>query len=113
MTTAAARSAAANRPAAKPLAESLAVGDRGLLRCSGQCTQLCEMMDQTLNGISDLGFGVFAGDEEPQPRRRFIDRRVEDRLHVHDLHATILHLLGFDHEKLTPLAEAVKAAARA
>jgi hypothetical protein len=26
---------------------------------------------------------------------------VEGRLHVHDLHATILHLLGFDHEKLT------------
>ena len=24
-----------------------------------------------------------------------------DRVHVHDLHATILHLLGFDHEKLT------------
>jgi len=22
-------------------------------------------------------------------------------VHVHDLHATILHLLGFDHEKLT------------
>ncbi|MSU63780.1 MAG: DUF1501 domain-containing protein [Pedosphaera sp.] len=26
---------------------------------------------------------------------------VEDRAHVHDLHATILHLLGLDHEKLT------------
>ena len=26
---------------------------------------------------------------------------VEDRIHVHDLHATILHLLGFDHERLT------------
>ena len=25
---------------------------------------------------------------------------VEDRLHVHDLHATILHLLGLDHTKL-------------
>ena len=24
-----------------------------------------------------------------------------DRVHVHDLHATILHLLGFDHTKLT------------
>ena len=22
-------------------------------------------------------------------------------VHVHDLHATILHLLGFDHERLT------------
>jgi Protein of unknown function (DUF1501) len=26
---------------------------------------------------------------------------VLDRVHVHDLHATILHLLGLDHEKLT------------
>jgi hypothetical protein len=26
---------------------------------------------------------------------------VENRVHVHDLHATMLHLLGFDHEKLT------------
>jgi uncharacterized protein (DUF1501 family) len=26
---------------------------------------------------------------------------VEDRAHLHDLHATILHLLGFDHELLT------------
>src|SRR5262249_37734978 len=26
---------------------------------------------------------------------------VKDRVHVHDLHATILHLLGLDHEKLT------------
>jgi hypothetical protein len=26
---------------------------------------------------------------------------VNDRVHVHDLHATILHLLGFDHTKLT------------
>ncbi len=26
---------------------------------------------------------------------------VEDRVHVHDLHATILQLLGFDHTKLT------------
>jgi hypothetical protein len=31
----------------------------------------------------ELGFGV-----------------VENKVHVHDLHATILHLLGFDHEKL-------------
>jgi hypothetical protein len=28
-------------------------------------------------------------------------RAVEDRVHIHDLHATILHLLGIDHERLT------------
>ncbi|MFI5460362.1 MAG: DUF1501 domain-containing protein [Isosphaerales bacterium] len=26
---------------------------------------------------------------------------IHDKVHVHDLHATILHLMGFDHEKLT------------
>jgi arylsulfatase A-like enzyme len=26
---------------------------------------------------------------------------VENPVHVHDLHATILHLLGFDHTRLT------------
>jgi hypothetical protein len=28
-------------------------------------------------------------------------KAVENRVHVHDLHATMLHLLGFDHEKFT------------
>jgi hypothetical protein len=26
---------------------------------------------------------------------------VENKVHVHDLHATILHLMGLDHERLT------------
>jgi hypothetical protein len=26
---------------------------------------------------------------------------VQDKVHVHDLHATILHLMGLNHEKLT------------
>lgn len=38
----------------------------------------------TLGESDELGFNV-----------------VEDRVHVHDLHATLLHLLGFDHTKLT------------
>ena len=37
-----------------------------------------------LGETDELGFGV-----------------VDGKVHVHDLHATILHLLGFDHEKLT------------
>lgn len=38
-----------------------------------------------IHGETDeLGFGV-----------------VDGKLHVHDLHATILHLLGFDHQRLT------------
>jgi hypothetical protein len=38
----------------------------------------------SIGATDDLGFNV-----------------VEDKVHVHDLHATMLHLLGFDHEKLT------------
>jgi hypothetical protein len=38
----------------------------------------------TIGASDELGFNV-----------------VEDRVHVHDLHATLLHLLGFDHTKLT------------
>jgi hypothetical protein len=38
----------------------------------------------TLGASDELGFNV-----------------TEDRVHVHDLHATLLHLLGFDHTKLT------------
>ncbi len=38
----------------------------------------------TLGASDDLGFNV-----------------VKDQVHVHDLHATMLHLLGFDHKKLT------------
>ena len=28
-------------------------------------------------------------------------RATENRTHVHDLHATVLHLMGLDHERLT------------
>jgi hypothetical protein len=28
-------------------------------------------------------------------------RAAEDITHVHDIHATVLHLLGFNHKKLT------------
>jgi uncharacterized protein (DUF1501 family) len=38
----------------------------------------------TLGKTDDLGFNA-----------------VEDKVHVHDLQATILHLLGFDHTRLT------------
>jgi hypothetical protein len=26
---------------------------------------------------------------------------VQDKVHVHDLHATVLHLMGLNHERLT------------
>jgi hypothetical protein len=28
-------------------------------------------------------------------------RAMHDKVHIHDLHATILHLMGLDHTKLT------------
>jgi hypothetical protein len=28
-------------------------------------------------------------------------KAVENRTHVHDLHATVLHLMGLDHKRLT------------
>ena len=40
------------------------------------------------------GFAYGATDE-------FGHQAVQDRVHMHDLHATILHLMGLDHEKLT------------
>lgn len=40
------------------------------------------------------GFALGATDE-------FGHQAVEDKVHMHDLHATILHLLGLDHERLT------------
>ena len=39
---------------------------------------------QVVGKTDDLGFNV-----------------VEDKVHVHDLHATILHCLGLEHKRLT------------
>ena len=35
----------------------------------------------------------------------FAFRAVEDKVHVHDLHATMLSLMGLDHKRLTYLFE--------
>jgi arylsulfatase A-like enzyme len=40
------------------------------------------------------GFALGATDE-------FGHIAVENKVHMHDLHATLLHLMGLDHEKLT------------
>ena len=37
---------------------------------------------------------------------------IEDKVHIHDLHATILHLLGLDHERLTYRTEDTDPGAR-
>ncbi len=48
-----------------------------------------------LAGAGVKGGTIFGATDE------FGFRAVENKVHVHDLHATILHLLGFDHERLT------------
>jgi hypothetical protein len=58
--------------------------------------------DHNPYGFSTLfcGGGVSAG-RAVGTTDEFGLRAVEDPAHVHDLHATVLHLLGFDHKKLT------------
>ena len=41
------------------------------------------------------------GGRSTGPRTQFGAEAVTDKVHVHDLHATILRALGFDHTKLT------------
>ena len=46
------------------------------------------------------GGGVKGGMGTGRPTSSALPRR-KDAMHVHDLHATILHLLGINHERLT------------
>ena len=47
------------------------------------------------------GGGIKPGIDLRRDRRLLAINIVEDPVHVHDLHATILHLLGIDHKRLT------------
>jgi hypothetical protein len=53
------------------------------------------------------GFTVWLAGGGPKPgfafgaTDEFGHQAVQDKVHMHDLHATILHLLGLDHERLT------------
>ena len=50
-----------------------------------------------INGANSISyFGLTLGETD-----EFGFNATKDRVHVHDLHATILHLLGFDHTRLT------------
>jgi hypothetical protein len=52
-----------------------------------------------------LAGGAIKGGKVIGATDEFGFRSVEDRVHVHDLHATMLSLLGLDHRKLTYLFE--------
>ncbi len=58
--------------------------------------------DHNPNGFTIFlaGGGVKAGHAHGQTDE-FGYNAVSDKVHMHDLHATVLHLLGLDHEKLT------------
>ena len=47
------------------------------------------------------GGGVKRRPDLRRDRRARLCTPIENRVHVHDLHATILHLMGLDHERLT------------
>ena len=51
-------------------------------------------------GLLQAGAGVKGGTVYGATDE-FGARSVVDKVHIHDLHATILHALGFDHKKLT------------
>ena len=62
---------------------------------------------QTGRDHNHYGFSVFLagggvrGGHVHGATDEFGFKAIEDRVHVHDLHATMLHLLGFDHKRLT------------
>ena len=51
--------------------------------------------------VSTIGLGLMSMSGTYGKSDDFGAKPVEDGVHVHDFHATILHLLGFDHERLT------------
>jgi hypothetical protein len=58
--------------------------------------------DHNSNGFSIwLAGGGVKGGTVYGATDEFGSKAVQNRVHVHDLHATILHLLGFDHTRLT------------
>jgi hypothetical protein len=83
--------------------------DDTLVLCSGEFGRTPTMQlpagtgrDHNHHGFSLwLAGGGVRGGHAYGATDEFGYRAVENPVHVHDLHATILHLLGFDHERFT------------
>ena len=72
-----------------------AAADRALLGGSPGRTHNGRAFSMWLAGGGIKGGTVYGKTDE------LGDRAVENKVHIHDLHATVLATLGFDHEKLT------------
>ena len=65
---------------------------------------ICWLVEKGVHSL--FPFGTFGGGplldaKEKHYAAEIIIEAVDGRMHIHDWHATILHLLGLDHEKLT------------
>jgi hypothetical protein len=92
---------------------------RGLLEstlvvCAGEFGRTPMMQGKEGRDHNPFGFSVFLagggirGGEVIGATDEIGYRAVEDRMHVHDLHATMLELLGLDHRKLNVLVSGLE-----
>jgi uncharacterized protein (DUF1501 family) len=101
--------AATDQPAAALLADLAARGllDETLVIWGGEFgrtsdSQGSEGRDHNPNGFTIwMAGGGIKGGTHYGATDEFGYKAVENRVHVNDLHATMLHLLGIDHETLT------------
>ena len=49
----------------------------------------------------DYGYNIADSDGQPLSPQPDVDHWTPGTMHIHDLNATILHLLGIDHHRLT------------
>ena len=63
--------------------------------------RFCDLADQIVKVRSERSRWFGPGQDGINLATDFGYRAVENRVHVHDLHATMLALLGFDHTRLT------------
>lgn len=81
--------------------------DETLVVWAGEFGRTPEDPTENGRGHNNKGFSIFlaGGGARPGVSHGATDEygyeAVENKVHIHDLHATLLHLLGLDHEKLT------------
>ncbi len=104
-----ARSKEIDKPIAGLLQDLAARGllEETLVVWAGEFGRTPEDPTQDGRGHNSKGFSIFmaGGGIKPGSAYGATDdygyEAIENKVHIHDLHATMLHLLGLDHEKLT------------